>query len=135
MESIRYYYGARYKVAQVPMLLDENNEFCGVCGDFKPISNTPRVTICSIYNNETNEVAFGVARCSHRDQFVKSVGRDLSYYRANESPYKVVKIGENRVSDVFMTNAMDIESEVESQSAPITVAKSNFTPVEGVPIF
>lgn len=134
MRKERFYYGRPWSIASVDFVVNSDFQACGegVVTKTKPLS---RVTICGIYDTEKNTMSFGVARCSHRDQFVKSVGRDLSYYRANESPYKVVKIGENRVSDVFMTNAMDIESEVESQSAPITVAKSNFTPVEGVPIF
>lgn len=122
MESIRYYYGARYKVAQVPMLLDENNEFCGVCGDFKPISNTPRVTICSIYNNETNEVAFGVARCSKCDEFVKKIGRETALERAKNAPYKTISVTDKRcLNGLVMEEFRRIENEIYDMHYPIKV--------------
>lgn len=52
----------------------------------------PRYTVCSLYLRETNELAFGIARCSSNDVFIKKIGRDLSYQRALKNPCCKVSI-------------------------------------------
>lgn len=69
----------------------------------------PRVTICGIYDDETNLLNFGVSRCSSLDTFVKKTGRELAYKRAETTPVCTVTLrpGE-RMSNVFYSMVHDL---------------------------
>lgn len=41
-----------------------------------------RATLCKLINQENKIVAFGVAVCNSKDQFVKSVGRKIAFTKA-----------------------------------------------------
>ena len=124
MNKVRYYYGKNFKIANLEVVLGNNNNIIAagrVTGKIKPI---PRVTICGIFNPDDNTISFGVSRCSTKDVFVKSTGKELSYTRAKDTPYKVVKVrrGE-KISDRFIENCLEIEEEVLAMIYPISITK------------
>jgi len=63
---------------------------------------SPRITICAIFNEETNVLSLGVSRCSPKDVFVKKVGKELAYNRAMTNPQMTIKLSKGeRFSPVF----------------------------------
>lgn len=42
-----------------------------------------RGTICGVYNEEEGKLAISMSACSHKDAFVKAVGRNLALKRVN----------------------------------------------------
>ena len=90
----------------------------------KKIKPIPRVTICGIFNPDDNTISFGVSRCSTKDVFVKSTGKELSYARAKDTPYKVIKVrGGDKISDRFIDSCLEIEEEVLAMVYPISITK------------
>lgn len=43
--------------------------------------NGRRSTIAYTYDDAAKCIRFGVAQCSHKDQFVKKIGRDIAFGR------------------------------------------------------
>ena len=43
--------------------------------------NGRRSTIAYTYDDAAQCIRFGVAQCSHKDQFVKKIGRDIAFGR------------------------------------------------------
>lgn len=121
MKSIRYFYGTEYKVAMVPVLLDANNEVITTIGD--PVGkkkSTPRVTICSIYDDEKNTLSFGVSRCSTKDIFNKEIGKKLALNRAENSPIDVMTItNKAQLGRVCTQRCLELEDEAMDWSYPI----------------
>lgn len=122
MKKERFYFTQGVKLGNLEVLVNDNGDIVAAGGlSFK--SNIPRVTICGIYDDEANTMTYGVARCSHKDVFIKKKGRELAFDRALNKPYDIVRIGKKKVSDVFMENARRIEEEVLSQMYPIKLSK------------
>ena len=112
MKSIRYFYTPEYKHAIVPVLLDANGQALGVLGKARNQISLPRLTICSIYDDETKELSFGVSRCSEKDLFVKSVGREKALKRAEESPIEVMRVDDKRMlGKIFIDRCLELEDE------------------------
>ena len=124
MNNVRYYYGKNFKLANLEVILGNNNNIIAagkVTGKIKPIT---RVTICGIFNPDDNTISFGVSRCSTKDVFVKSTGKELSYARAKDTPYKVIKVrGGDKISDRFIDSCLEIEEEVLAMVYPISITK------------
>lgn len=111
MKKSRFYYGDDLSIADLEVII--LNEKFVASGNTKHRKKLPRVTICGIYDDEEQTMAFGVTKCSEKDIFVKSIGRNLALKRAEESPYRVVHIQPfQKVSDVFITHATNIEQYV-----------------------
>lgn len=121
MESIRYFYGTEYKIATVPVLLDSNNEIITTLGN--PIGkkkSTPRVTICSIYDNNTQMLSFGISRCSAKDCFNKKIGKQIAYARAKNDPIKVIKVQKkSKLNEISTQTCLLLEDQVLDYSYPI----------------
>lgn len=121
MKSIRYFYGTEYKTALVPVLLDANNEIITTIGN--PVGNkksTPRVTICSIYDDEKNTLSFGVSRCSKKDVFDKEIGKKLALQRAETKPIDVMTITDKKqLGRICTQRCLEIEDEALDWSFPI----------------
>jgi len=83
----------------------------------------PRICICGIFDKDTNRISFGISRCSHKDQFVKKIAKDLARQRAIENPYAVIEVGDNKIYDVFISYSRKFESEI-LQTHPININKS-----------
>ena len=124
MNNVRYYYGKNFKLANLELILGNNNNIIvagKVTGNIKPI---PRVTISGRFNPDDNTISFGVSRCSTKDVFVKSTGKELSYARAKDTPYKVIKVrGGDKISDRFIDSCLEIEEEVLAMVYPISITK------------
>jgi len=119
MKKERFYYGEQFKLADLEVLMTSQFQILG-SGSISNITNLPRISICGIWDTETNKMSFGVARCSHKDSFDKSTGRNISRKRATETPFKIINVDPNdSISDQFLAAARDIETEVASMSYPI----------------
>lgn len=123
MKKERFYYGEELIISNLEVLVDREKNIIGT-GGISGRRSFPRISICGIYDNEANTMSFGVARCSGNDTFVKAIGRNLSRKRAIEKPFRVVKIHPSqKISEVFMTHALNIESEVMMMEYPIKIVK------------
>jgi len=123
MKKERFYYGEELIVSNLEVLINKEKNIVGT-GAVSGRKGFPRISICGIYDNETNTMSFGVARCSRNDTFVKAIGRDLSRKRAMENPFRVVSIHPaQKISEVFMTHALDIENRVMMMEYPIKIVE------------
>ncbi len=76
----------------------------------------PRYTVCSILDDETRTLRFGVARCSSKDSFSKEVGRNLSYERALNNPVCEIHVPESlKISDVTVDVAYRLMERYEKE--------------------
>ena len=92
MKTVKYYYSKGIHVRYLPCITDDQGDVIGyVSKNFAPSRKLPRVTVASVYNNETNTMTFGMAVCSPKDTFKKSTGRDLAYQRAITSPMCTIR--------------------------------------------
>ena len=119
MKKERFYYGEQLSLSDLEILLDKHNRIIGT-GTISNRKSLPRVTVCGIWDTETNTMVFGAARCASKDSFEKSIGKELARKRANESPMRTVTITPSeKVSDVFLENARGIEFEIMQMGYPI----------------
>lgn len=72
----------------------------------------PRLTICGIWDTDTDTMSFGYAKCSCKDVFKKSIGREIAYKRATTDPFMTVKINGRRVPDVFMDTCIELDNSI-----------------------
>lgn len=120
MKKEHFYYGEELRLSQQSVLTNSQGGIIGYTDFITLGPKLPRVTICGIFNDETQNITFGVARCDCKDNFVKSIGRKLAFERAKNSPYRTVFVHSlTELSKVFMANAYDIENEVLQMSYPI----------------
>lgn len=121
MKSIRYFYGTEYKVANIPVLLDSNNEIITTIGE--PIGkkkSTPRVTICSIYDHVKKTLSFGISRCSAKDIFNKKIGKKLALNRAENNPIDVMHIEDYaQLGKICTQKCLELEEAALDWSFPI----------------
>lgn len=102
MKKVKYYYSNVVHVRLFPVFTDAEGQPVFM-SDSKPIKSKalPRITVSAVLDTETDTINFGVAVCSPKDLFKKSIGRELSYKRAVESPECTVKIvKKNRVREI-----------------------------------
>ena len=112
MKKERFYYGEDITLANLEVVLNQDRNIVAT-GKLSNASKFPRVSICGVYDDEEQTMTYGVALCSHKDIFNKSIGRELARERAYKNPYKVVNIHPSyTVSETFMFHARDIENEV-----------------------
>ena len=112
MKKERFYYGEDITLANLEVVLNQDKNIVAT-GRLSYANKFPRVTICGVYDDEEQTMTYGVALCSRKDVFNKSVGRQLARQRAYQKPYKVVNIHPAyTVSETFMFYAQDIENEV-----------------------
>lgn len=124
MKKERFYYGEELIISNLEVLLNKEKNIVGT-GRLNGKKGFPRISICGIYDTEANTMSFGVARCSGNDTFIKTTGRDLSRKRATESPFRVVTIHPSqKVPEVFMTHARDIENKVMMMEYPVKIAET-----------
>ena len=120
MKKVRYYYSDDLRLGKVEVVLNNFGNPVALSDLIGPIKFLPRNTICGIYDDEESTMTFGVARCASKDDFVKSVGREISLKRAETNPIRVVHIHPTqKVSDVFMEHALDIDLAVQAMKYPI----------------
>lgn len=119
MKKERYYYSTDLSISSLEVVTTNSGEIIGTSDQVTPIRKIPRITVCGILDTDTNTMSFGVSRCASKDTFVKTVGRSYAKERAEQKPYKVVSVGKDKISDVFMDNAQLIEQEVLAMVYPI----------------
>lgn len=108
----RYFYSEPYSLANVNYIIDGEGYMVDLKGDMTFKKNFPRITVCGIWNTETNVMTFGIATCSTNDTFIKKIGRDLAYERALNNPVKSIDISEEDVvADIFLSTAQEFENE------------------------
>lgn len=121
MKTVKYYYSEPFAVSNVPVLLGNNGQVIDYY-DNKKLTITkklPKVTVASVYDPDTNSMRFGVAVCSPKDMFVKSIGRELALERATNAP-KLTVIGIRR--------GKIRETSVKHAEALIQTYLSNYVP-------
>ena len=124
MNNVKFYFSKDFKLANMEVFLGTNNTVIATGNIVSKLRRIPRITICGILDSTKNTLTFGVSRCSAKDSFVKSIGRDLSYQRATTNPYKVVSIPNNtKISELFINTCLDIEREVMTMEYPISFNK------------
>lgn len=92
MKTVKYYYSKAVHIRFVPCVTDDQGDVvCLLERNVSPARKLPRVTVASVYDNDTRSMSFGVAICSPKDTFKKTEGRKLAYQRAMESPNCIVR--------------------------------------------
>lgn len=101
MKNVRFYYSTPLNIVSA-VALDQNFDLDGVIGVYKSSSRpTPRITICTILNEDRTQLSFGIAVCSKKDRFIKKIGRELAYKAALENPILIADI-KNNISETRM---------------------------------
>ena len=124
MNNVKFYFSKDFKLANMEVFLGTNNHVLAVGNIIGKPRRVPRITICSIFDPNKKTLTFGVSRCSSKDTFVKSVGRELAFERALTSPYKIIHVSDNeKVSDLCINTCLEIEEEVMEMTYPISFKK------------
>ena len=124
MNNVKFYFSKDFKIANMEVLLGTNDTIIATGNFVGQFTRIPRVTICGIFDPFEKTKTFGVARCSAKDTFVKTIGRDLAYKRAITEPYKVVSVSnDKKVSEVFINTCLEIENEILTMVSPISFKK------------
>lgn len=98
MKNARFYYSVPLNTVSA-IAVNQNFDLDGILGIYKASSQSmPRITICTILNEDRTQLSFGVAVCSKKDRFIKKVGRDLAYKIASEDPIFIADV-KNSISE------------------------------------
>jgi TPP-dependent 2-oxoacid decarboxylase len=94
MESVKYFYTPALQVRSFNLLCDGDGRVIESAPDFGGtyVKDLPRMAVCSVYDSEKQIMSFGVAVCSHKDNFCRKTAREMSYKRAKENPVHVTNI-------------------------------------------
>lgn len=93
MKTIKYYYSKPVHIRLLPVATNSQGDVEFVMSNTSQIVKTlPRVVVASVYNPKEKIMSFGVAVCSPKDVFKKSIGRKLAEDRARINPNVKVKI-------------------------------------------
>ena len=115
MKIVKYYYAKPLFLQNANVLVDENNNPIQIRETRETRKSLPRLTICGIYDTETNILKIGVSRCSPKDLFVKEIGRKLAEERAETNPiHTTVVLPGEVLSHVFFSLAKTLEKRYSS---------------------
>lgn len=124
MNNVKFYFSRDFKLANMEVFLGTNNAVIATGNIVSKLKRVPRITICSIFDPDKKALTFGVSRCSSKDTFVKSIGRELAFERALNNPYKIIYVsGNEKVSDICIETCLEIEREVMGMTYPISFKK------------
>lgn len=114
--NAKYVYSQPIYTIEKKVCFNANGDVLGfINGSNKKGVFLPRYTVCSILDNDTRTLSFGIARCSGKDKFKKEIGRQLSLKRAMENPiYKVVVPEDQKISDVTVEVAAKLIEQCET---------------------
>ena len=114
MKTIKYYYSKPVHVRTIPVMTDAQGMPLYIFKDesiSRVVRTVPRITVASIYDPTANTMSFGVAVCSPKDVFKKSIGRKLAEDRARIKPaVKVTGIKPGRIRSVSKRYANELIS-------------------------
>ena len=102
MKKVKYYYSDAIHVRLLPVFTDAEGQPLFI-PDSKAVTRKPlpRITVAAVLDTDTDTLNFGVAICSPKDLFKKSVGRELALSRAEEKPEVTVKVTKrNRTREI-----------------------------------
>ena len=124
MNNVKFYFSKDFKLANMEVFLGTNNTVIATGNIVSKLRRIPRITICSIFDPDKKTLTFGVSRCSSKDTFVKSIGRELAFKRAVNNPYKTIHVSDNaKVSDICIKACLKIEREIMGTTYPISFKK------------
>lgn len=94
MRTTKYYYSRPTYVKYIKTLVDGQGEILYISDKDVAVKGKriPRICVASVYDHDTNTMFFGASICSPKDQFKKSIGRELAYRRALKMPTKVTRL-------------------------------------------
>lgn len=102
MKTVKFYYSKPVHVRTAQIVTDAQGEpilnydeegnllYLYNCKSTSIVRTLPRITVASVYDPDKNKMYFGVAVCSPKDTFKKSVGRELAEDRARNKPAFIV---------------------------------------------
>lgn len=110
MKTVKYYYSAPVHIRHIPVLTDDEGNVLFVYDKVEPsVKRIVRITVASVYDPVENKMTFGVAVCSPKDVFKKSIGREIAERRARQSPeITVVAINRKKLREVSKRYANDL---------------------------
>lgn len=123
MKKVKYYYSHATQIRKLPVITDDSGEVLFICDKkLATISKLPRITVASVYDDETNVLAFGVAICSPKDLFKKSIGREIAYKRALETPKRqLVGFKRSKLHELSRSYSKAIANEILTKKAKIFI--------------
>lgn len=71
-----------------------------------------RYTFAAVYDDESKEIRFGMAKCNVKDNFCKAVGREIATRNADDKPFHVIKDFNGRRND-YADQVMQIMKNAE----------------------
>lgn len=117
MKIVKYFYSKPTFVETMVGITDEEGNYLDEVVYVRTRKPRARITACGIFDTETKKMKIGVARCSHKDIFLKSVGKELAYKRAETNPIMEVEVlnGET-LSSVFFDQARLLDKRYSTAS-------------------
>lgn len=110
--GIKYYYSAPQQIRLFTALTNAIGEPVYVYPGSKLIKNLPRVTVCSVLDD--NKLSFGFATCSDKDTYKRKIGQRIAFARAITKPYKTVQLDNfadiHIISDAIVNEIYELES-------------------------
>ena len=88
METVKYFYTKPVFIFNAANLQIDGKCLYSVPDQKMKIGK--RMTMAGFFDQETNEVRFGLAICNEKDRFVKKIGRELALKAAKENPFMIV---------------------------------------------
>ena len=110
--KVKYYYSAVQQIRMGYFVADAEGKPIFQFEDSKYIKTLPRVTICSILKD--NKLYFGYATCASKDEYRRSIGRQIAYARAIGKPFAVVDVPDmkdiHEISDSVIDKIFELET-------------------------
>lgn len=115
--NAKYVYSEPIAKVEKNVYVDANgNQIATTKSPNAKYSSLPRYTVCSILDEKTRTLTFGVARCSSKDRFNKKVGRELSLQRALNNPVCTIQVPISlKISDVTVDVALQLMNRYEQE--------------------
>lgn len=71
-----------------------------------------RYTFAAVYDDEAQQIRFGMAKCNVKDNFCKAVGREIASRNADDRPFYVINNFSGRRND-YADQVMQIMKDTE----------------------
>lgn len=113
MKTTKYYYSKPVHIRTTQIMTDAQGEALYLYPSVSQVVRTlPRVTVAAVYDPKENSMCFGMAVCSPKDVFKKSIGRKLAEDRARIKPnVRVVNIKRGCIRSVSKKYANQLISD------------------------
>lgn len=93
MKKVKYYYSDALHIRTISVVTNAEGDVLYI-PNAKPIKMkaVPRITVAAVWDTKTNKMYFGSSICAAKDNFKKSVGREIALKRANQFPQIEVQL-------------------------------------------